>query len=444
MSIEVHDDWDLSEKGKKDAERHHEKIDDAIRKNVKDVIAEESIITKKRGRKVRIPVRGLKDYRFIHGNNEGDVGGVGQGDGQAGDVIDSQQKPGQGQDGGKPGEKDRGQDIMEVEVDIDYLIEIMFRDLGLPFIEEKTKKQKLVPKGWKFETISKKGIIPRLHKKKTMMEAIKRMVAYAFEIKRQTGCSDDDANRALRQSMGDMMEAIAIIKEDRLTETECSIVFDEDDLRYKQIEPDIEIQSQAVVICMMDVSGSMTLDKKYLARSMLFWLVEFLKKMYDNVDIKFIVHTTEAWFVDEDTFFHKMESGGTQCHTAIDKANYLIDTEYPVDEWNVYCVYISDGEDWDTKKTISSIGIMLKKNINMLSYVEIDPSHGEEGGGLLGGFGGYGSLLTDIRKKWDFKHTKDAGTDFYMNKAHRFLLGVIKNREHVFPALKHMLFEKAK
>ena len=438
MAIEVHDDWDLSEKGKKDSERHHEKIDDAIRKNVKDVIAEESIITKKRGRKVRIPVRGLKDYRFIHGNNEGNVGGVGQGEGEAGDVIDSQDKQGQGS---KPGDQ-KGHDYIEAEVDIDYLIEIMFQDLGLPWIEEKTKKQKLVPKGWKFETISKKGIRPRLHKKRTMQEAIKRMVAYAYEIKRQTGCSNDDANRALRQSSGDLLEAIAIIKENRLTETECSIVFDDDDLRYKQIEPDQEVQSQAVVICMMDVSGSMTLDKKYLARSMLFWLVEFLKKMYDNVEIKFIVHTTEAWLVDEDTFFHKGESGGTKCHTAIDKANYLIDTEFPVDEWNVYCVYISDGEDWDTKKTISSISIMLKKNINMLSYVEINPIENDTLNTLFGGMSGYGSLLNDIRKQWDFRHSKDAGTDFYKNEKHRFLLGVIKNREHVFPALKHMLFEK--
>lgn len=441
MAIIEHDDWDLSEKGKKDAERHHEKIDDAIRKNVKDVIAEESIITKKRGRKVRIPVRGLKDYRFIHGNNEGDVGGVGQGDGKAGDVIDSRQKPGQGD--GKAGEKDKGLDYIEAEVDIDYLIEIMFQDLGLPWIDEKTKNMKLVPKGWKFETISKKGIRPRIHKKRTMMEAIKRMVAYAVEIERQTGCSNDDANRSLRQATGDLKDAIAIIKGNRLTETETGIVFNDDDLRYKQIEPDIEIQSQAVVICMMDVSGSMTTDKKYLARSMLFWLVEFLKKMYDNVDIKFIVHTTEAWFVDEDTFFHKGESGGTQCHAAIDKANHLIDTEYPIDSWNVYCVYISDGEDWDTKKTISSIDIMLKKNINMLSYVEIKPS--EEVVGIFGGYvGGYGSLLNDIKKHWDFKHTKNAGTDFYKNEKYRFLLSIIQNGDHVLPALQHMLFEKVK
>ena len=224
--------------------------------------------------------------------------------------------------------------------------------------------------------------------------------------------------------------------------SDLSDVFNDDDLRYKQIEPDIEIQSQAVVICMMDVSGSMTTDKKYLARSMLFWLVEFLKKMYDNVDIKFIVHTTEAWFVDEDTFFHKGESGGTQCHTAIDKANHLIDTEYPIDSWNVYCVYISDGEDWDTKKTISSIDIMLKKNINMLSYVEIKPS---EEVGLFGSYGGdFGSLLNDIKKHWDFKHTKNAGTDFYKNEKYRFLLSIIQNGTQVLPCLQHMLFEKAK
>ncbi len=84
MAIVVHDDWDLSEKGKKDAERHREKIDDAIRKNVKDVISEESIITKRKGKKVRIPVKGMRDYRFIYGSNDGAAGGVGQGEGEAG------------------------------------------------------------------------------------------------------------------------------------------------------------------------------------------------------------------------------------------------------------------------------------------------------------------------------------------------------------------------
>jgi sporulation protein YhbH len=435
MSIVVHDDWDLSEKGQKDAERHHEKIDDAIRKNVRDVIAEESIITKKRGKKVRIPVRGLKDYRFIHGNNDGGFGGVGQGEGEAGDVVDSKQKDGDGLPG-QPGDQP-GVDYMEVEVNIDYLIQIMFEDLGLPYIEDKTKSKQLVPKGWKFETISKKGIRPRLHKKRTLLEAVKRMTAFAHEIMEETSCDEDMANNALRQAHGDINDAIDLVKAGKVKERQDGIYINDDDLRYKQIEPDVEIQSQAVVICMMDVSGSMTRDKKYLARSMLFWLVEFLKKCYDNVEIKFITHTTEAHVVDEDTFFHKGESGGTSCASAFELGNYVIDTEYPLDEWNVYCVYISDGEDLDPNITVGRMDEMLAKNINMLSYVEIRLDDGY-------GFGSYHVLLDAIQKKWSFNETKSGGTSFFKNIEKRFLLSIIKSRDHVFPALKHMLFEKAK
>lgn len=435
MSIHHHDEWDISEKGKKDAERHHEKIDDAIRKNVRDVIAEETIITKRKGRKVRVPVRGMKDYKFVHGNNEGAQGGVGQGEGEAGDVIDRKGKPQQGQEPGEPGKDDKGHDYIEAEVDIDYLIKIMFEDLGLPWIEEKEKAQVVIPKGWKFETISKKGIQPRLHKKRTMLEAVKRMVAYAYEIMDETGCDEDTANRALRQAQGDINDAILIIQENRLEESDTSIMFEDDDMRYKTIEPDTEIQSRAVIICMMDVSGSMDTNKKYLARSMLFWLTEFLKQMYDNVEIRFITHTTEAQLVDEDTFFNKGESGGTRCASAFEFANHLIDTEYPVDRWNVYCVYISDGEDFSPSDTISEISVMLNKDVNMLSYVEIK---------IDSGWGTYAVLMDAIRKQWKFHETATAGTKFYKNTEKRFLLSIIKNRDHVFPALKHMLFEKKK
>lgn len=306
MSInDYSEDWGLSDRGKKDAERHQKKIDDAIRKNVKDVISEESIISKKRGRKIRIPVRGLRDYRFIYGGKSD--GGVGQGDGEDGDVIARKEKKG---GSNKPGDSP-GDDVMETEIDIDYLINIMFQDLGLPWIDEKTKIQKLVPSGWKFESIVKKGIIPRIHKKRTYIETLKRTAAFIGEISNETGCSEDDAEIALSMAKGDINEAINIIRENRVDRTHEPIaIIDDEDLRYKQIENATVPHSNAAVIAMMDTSGSMTLDKKYLARSMLFWLVEFLKKTYDNVDIKFIQHTTEAHIVDEDTFFHKME-----CHT---------------------------------------------------------------------------------------------------------------------------------
>jgi len=436
MPIVQHDDWDLSDKGAKDAERHQEKIDDSIRKNMKDVISEESIITKKRGKKVRIPVRGLKDYRFVHGSNDGQAGGAGQGEGEPGDIIDSQKKQqGDGGDGNdKPGNQE-GIDYMEAEVDIDYLIDIMFEDLGLPNLQEKTRKEQLVPAGWKFETITKKGILPRLHKKRTMMEAVKRMVMYAYEIMEETDCTEDDANRSLMQAHGDINDAIDIIKSGKLNGAEPGVFIEDDDLRYKQIEPDMEYQSQAVVICMMDVSGSMTRDKKYLARSMLFWLTEFLKKCYDNVAIKFITHTTTAHVVDEETFFKKGESGGTDCGSAFALANYIIDTEFPFDQWNVYCVYNSDGEDWDPKSTIPKIAEMLDKKVNMLAYLEIKPDEGGWGWSNA-------TLMKEIQTKWKFTETKTDGTSFYRNDDEHFLLGVIKDRNHVYPALKSMLFQK--
>lgn len=445
-----HDDWDLSEKGKRDAERHQEKIDEAIRKNARDVIGEENIITKKGKKKVRIPVRGMKDYRFIHGDNDGNVGGVGQGDGsqQPGDVIGRREKQGEGE-GDQAGSDGEGHNEMEAEVEIDYLLKIMFEDLGLPWIEEKTKAKQLVPKGWKFETISKKGIMPRVHKKKTMIEAIKRNVVLAAEIMNETGCDEEVAYKALNQCFCDINDAIKMVQEGKVDmDSPDTIMIDNEDLRFKQIEEDVEYHSNAVVIAMMDVSGSMTREKKYLCRSLLFWMTEFLKKKYDFVEIKFIQHTTTAKIVDEETFFHKGESGGTQCYTAFEKANYMIDTEFPLDKWNVYCVYVGDGEDFDPPRTVTFIKEMLNKKINMLGYVEIDLDYGDDS--PLAALGGvpslsqFRTLLTEIKRHWNFDHKRELDTDFYKNEKNRFLCSVIRKKEHVWPTLKHMLFEKEK
>ena len=222
-------------------------------------------------------------------------------------------------------------------------------------------------------------------------------------------------------------------------------MIEDDDMRYKQIEEDYELHSNAVVIAMMDTSGSMTMDKKYLCRSLLFWLTEFLRKVYDFVDIKFITHTTTAKVVDEETFFHKGESGGTYCWSAIDKALYLIDTEYPVSEWNVYCVYVSDGDDFQPDKTIRYIEELLKRQINMFSYNEVDPVSTDgpnTGYGLL--WSSNNSLIQKIKEKWKFTCKTEEGTEFCRNDELRFLTSVIRDKKHVYPTLKHILFEERK
>jgi len=451
MSIVNHPDWDLSERGKKDAERHRKKIDDAIRDNVKDVIAEESIITNRKGKKVKVPVKGLKDYKFIHGGpkkqgsgdgeGDGEGEGAGQGKGKPGDIIGRKPKEGQGPgQGQKPG-NDPGEDYIETEVDIDYLVEIMFEDLGLPWIEEKQKASQLVPTGWKFETITKKGILPRIHKNRTMIEAIKQNQLHAKEIEEETGCEHEDALKALVQGAGDINSAIEIIQKGNLdTNIEPYVIIEDANLRYKQIEEDYTLHSNAVVIAMMDVSGSMDNDKKYLCRSLLFWLVEFLKRAYDFVDIKFITHTTEAKLVDEETFFHKGESGGTYCWSAIDKAIYLVDTEYPPNEWNVYCIYVSDGEDWEAAKSVAYVEELLKRNIAMFSYNEVKPNSPYAAAWA----GTASTLLKEMREKWKFVSNFSDGAEFYKNEDLHFLLSVLKDKKHIYPCLKHILFKEDK
>jgi len=433
MSIVAHDGWELNERGRKDAQRHREKVDDQIRKNVKNIIGEESIITKKGSKKIRIPIKGLKDFQFRHGiNDDAQRGGVGQGKGKPGDVI--ARRPGDDGSQGQQAGNERGDEYMEVEVDIDYLIKIMFEDLGLPYLEEKTKIETLVPAGWKFEGISKIGIQPRLHKKKTVTEALKRTAAYIAEIMEETKCEMIIAEKALVQAAGDLELAIELVKantvDDNIDPT--LLYIEDDDMRYKKISEKFEPTSNAVIIAMMDISGSMTPDKKYLSRSFLFWMVEFLKKAYENVQIRFIVHTTEARLVDEDSFFKKGEWGGTFCHTAFDLANYTLETEFPEEQWNRYCMYVSDGEDFYTSKTMASAKTMIDNGLNMLGYLEIKPT-GEYNSG---------NLLKEFRKNFDMMASTIDGKTFFKNDTKHILACEIKDRTYIYPALRHMLFQQ--
>lgn len=438
MSIVDHaGDWGLSERGIRDAARHREKIDEQIRKNVKDVIGEESIITNRGGKKVRIPVKGLKDFRFRHGiNDDAQRGGVGQGKGKPGDVI--ARREGDGDSDGQKAGNEKGEEYMEVEVDIDYLIKIMFEDLGLPYIEQKTKADILIPSGWKFESISKVGIQPRIHKKRTLLESLKRTAAYVQEIIETTKCTQENAERALSQSQGNLEEAILIIKENRvdMAVNPDDLYLEDEDFRFRKIEQEYEVHSNAVIICMMDISGSMSPEKKYLAKSYIFWLNEFLKKTYNNVQIRFIVHTTDARIVNEKEFFTKGEWGGTRCHTAFDMATNLLEVEYPIEMWNRYVVYCSDGEDFDMGVTMNSTRTMIKKGLNMLTYLQITPT--SENGGLYG----EGELLKQYRKDFNMIAYTCDGRTYFKNEQDHFLACEIKGKEDIYPALKSFLFKK--
>ncbi len=428
MSIRKQD-WELSQRGLKDAARHREKIKESIQKNIADIISDASIITRKKGQIIKVPIRGLKSYRFIYKQENSGGTGVGQGEGKVGDTIGRQPTP-----DGRPGQAgdQPGVDFLETEIDIEALIEMMLKDLGLPNLKKKATTETAIPKGWRFESIEKTGIISHLDKKRTVKEAIRRSATFVAELMQKTGKPEVLCQKALTLAQGDLLRAEKILREDQPIEEGGFMPLYNQDLRFRTLERDVEYQSNAVVLAMMDVSGSMGTMKKYLARSFFFWLVEFLRQIYHHVQIRFIAHTTEAKLVDEHEFFHKGESGGTYCHSAYDLAIHLVETEYNPAHWNIYPFHFSDGEDFEPEKTAASVKRMLRMGVNMLGYGEIqaDPYSSSR-------------LMDTFEKELSLQKRHLGSDDFEIltgsDAAAPFLGAVLKEKSHVYLTLREFL-----
>ena len=330
-----------------DRDRHKKKIERAIRESIKDVVAEESIIGQNGKKKIRIPVKGIKEYRFLYGKNQkSQVGSAGKHDVKRGHKIT--QKRAEKNESGAAGNEE-GEEKYEVEITLEELAEYLFSDLELPDLEKKKfrylSEEKTKRKGFRFE-----GPRSRLSKKETLKRKIKRK-------KRAIAAGTYDPDEDER------------------------FPFHKDDLKYHYMKPTPKENTAAVVFFIMDVSGSMTVDKKYIARSYFFLLYQFLRYKYERVEVVFLSHTVTAKRVTEDEFFKKISSGGTLMSSALDLEHELIEKEYHPNTWNLYTFYCGDGENWvdDNEHTINAFR-SLKKINQMIVYTEIDESrlHPEE------------------------------------------------------------------
>src|SRR5690554_2212854 len=96
-----------------------EKVKDAIRKNLPDLISEESIILSNGQEVIKIPVRSLDEYKIRYNNDKSKHVGQGDGDSEVGDVVASDGGQQQGKSGagqGKEAGDQPGQDYYETEV----------------------------------------------------------------------------------------------------------------------------------------------------------------------------------------------------------------------------------------------------------------------------------------------------------------------------------------
>jgi sporulation protein YhbH len=376
MSIQRND-WSLQRKGIIDQERHKERVRDAIRQNLGSIVSNEAIILSDGKRTVRVPMRALDEYKFRFDYRKQKHVGQGDGKTRVGDVIGNESQPGQGK-GGQQAGQDPGAEYYEAEVNIDEIAELIFEDLHLPYLQEKAKKA-VQSRKTQFNEIRRTGVIANLDKRRMIMENIRR-----------------NAREGQGAKFGDIKK---------------------DDLRFKTWEEVMRYESNAVVIAMIDVSGSMGEFKKYVARSFYFWMVRFLRTKYDNVDIVFISHHTEAREVTEEQFFTQGESGGTVVSSAYQLALDVIKLRYPPADWNIYPFHFSDGDNYysDNDEAVR-LAEELIATCNLFGYGEIgeeaSSSYRRASGALL-------SIFNDRLKDKDH------------------FCGVrIDDKEDVYPALK--------
>lgn len=321
-------------------EEDHKEFRDLIKDKVKSKLKEYIKTGKRlvrRGKEwlqIDIPVVEIPNFRFGDPFQDG----IGNGDADVGQEIGSgPPQPGDGGEEGRGGQGE-GDHVIGVGVSLDYYIEMLGEELELPKLEPKKNAENVIEKV-KYNRISKVGNNSLLHKKRTFKNALKRVIS-----------TDDYDPKDLSN--------VYPIREDREYKS-WSIVEN----------PDVN----AVIFFMADISASMTPDKRELIQQLCWYLEMWISKFYKETRVKYIVHDWTAQEVDREKFYGYTSGGGTRISSAFELVSNTIKASYPLAEWNIYCVYLSDGESWDQQDNQMTADYIkeLQKVCNMIGVTEV-------------------------------------------------------------------------
>jgi sporulation protein YhbH len=318
----------------KDHQRFRQIVKGRIREDLRKFLTKGELIGKEGKHLISIPVRGIELPHFRYGDNSG---GVGAGDGDEGDVV------GKGKGKGSQGGTEQGAHIMEVDLTLDELAEILAEELKLPRIEPKGKHRITTIKD-KYSSLRRVGPNSLRHFKQSFKEALKRQI--------MVGEYDPENPVIIPQRK---------------------------DIRYRSWKEVKSPQSNAVIIFMMDVSGSMGEEQKELVRLESFWIDTWLRKNYEGIESRYIVHDVAAKEVDKHTFYHLREDGGTKISSAFRAAKQLLDSHYSPQEWNIYLFHFSDGDnssEADSRDCVKLLRDQLLPQANMFGYCQVASAYG--------------------------------------------------------------------
>ena len=325
----------VGQKIDKDLQRFRKIVRGHVKSNLSKYIGRGEMIGKKGNDLVSIPLPAINPPQFRYGSKGS--GGVGVGPGQPGQPLTPQQGDGDPQAGEEPGGH-----ILEVELTMQELADILGEELALPRIQPKGKKNIVAVKD-KYSSIRNVGPESLRHFKRTYKQALKRQIS------------------------GGVYNPVTP-----------KIIPQREDKRYRAWKEFPKPEAVACIVYMMDVSGSMTDEQKEIVRVESFWLDSWIRSHYQGIERVYIIHDAAAKEVDEHTFYHTRESGGTKISTAYDLANRIIGSRYPIEEWNVYAFHFSDGDNWgdDNPKALKLLKNELLPKLNLFGYGQVESPYG--------------------------------------------------------------------
>jgi uncharacterized sporulation protein YeaH/YhbH (DUF444 family) len=325
----------VGQKIERDHQRFRKLVRGKVKSNLSKYISRGEMIGQKGKDLVSIPLPQIDIPQFRFGSKGN--GGAGQGEGDVGQPLGPPQPDGQGGAGDQPGGH-----ILEVELSMDELAAILGEELALPRIEPRGKKNIVTTKD-RYTGIRQAGPESLRHFKRTFKRALKRQIA--------SGVYDLDR------------PMVVPIREDK---------------QYRSWKEIHKPESVAVIIYMMDVSGSMTDEQKEIVRIEAFWIDTWIKSHYQGIETAYIIHDAVAHLVDEHTFYHTRESGGTKISSAYELCDKLITRRYPPDQWNIYAFHFSDGDNWgdDIPHCIEVLSEKLLPRVNLFGYGQVESRYG--------------------------------------------------------------------
>jgi uncharacterized sporulation protein YeaH/YhbH (DUF444 family) len=320
-----------------DRARFREIVRGRIRSDLRRYVQSAELIARRGERAVSVPVPQIELPHFRFGENA--PSGIGQGPGQKGDPLEGAGGSGQGGGAGEHG----GAHILEVEVELAELAEMLGRELELPRIQPRGRRE-LETEGGRYNGLRSAGPDSLRHFKRTYREALKRTIA--------TGQWDPTAPR------------VVPVREDQ---------------RYRARRAAPRPDASAVIVHMMDVSGSMGREQKEIVRIQAFWIDTWLRSQYQNLELVYIVHDAVAKQVDQEQFFHLRESGGTKISSAYELCLKLVQERYRPEDWNIYPFHYSDGDNWsarDTERCVALLRDELVPRVNQFCYGQVKSAYG--------------------------------------------------------------------